>query len=71
MLSSEQAAFLINMGLLTMVQAGSAKVKDMSEEEFIAEAKKAGEKKEEPSPATAQDSFIQVDDDNNNNKKLH
>jgi hypothetical protein len=33
-LTKEQAAFLINMGLVTLVAAGTATVQDMSQEEF-------------------------------------
>lgn len=41
MLSPEQAAYLINMGLVTVVTAGTAVVEDMSEEEFQAQIEKA------------------------------
>lgn len=41
MLSSEQAAFLINVGLVSLVTAGSAQVQDMTQEEFEAEVAKA------------------------------
>jgi hypothetical protein len=34
LISAEQAAFLINMGLVTLVQAGTVKVQDMTEDEF-------------------------------------
>jgi hypothetical protein len=34
LLSPDQAAFLINMGLVTLVTAGSVAVHDISEEEF-------------------------------------
>lgn len=36
-LSKEQAAFLINVGLTTLVAAGTATVQDMTEAEFKAE----------------------------------
>jgi SAM-dependent MidA family methyltransferase len=36
LLSSEQAAFLINMGLVTLVTTGAATVQDMTEEQFQA-----------------------------------
>lgn len=41
MLSKEQAAFLINVGLVSLVTAGSAQVQDMTQEEFNAELAKA------------------------------
>lgn len=44
MLNPDQAAFLINMGLVTLVQAGTVQVQDIPEEEYqkeLAEQKQA------------------------------
>lgn len=64
MLSPEQAAFLINMGLVTLVSAGSVKIQDMSQEEFDAEIQKEQAKAE----GKAQSSFLEVDD---TEKQIH
>lgn len=38
-LTQEQASFLINMGLITLIAAGTASIQDMTQEEFEEQAK--------------------------------
>lgn len=66
MLTSEQAAFLINVGLATLVMQGAAQVKDMTEAEFKAELE-AQKEEEQPqqqpdhAPVPAEDKKKQIE----------
>ncbi len=66
-LSQEQAAFLVNAGLSTLLAAGTVALMDMSEEEFAAEITKQQEASEntDNNSGVTSDEVLKVD------SKLH